>query len=190
MIEHCSENLLRAPILTYSRQQLVNPKRQCCFPSSTAITLLKQCDILKFRGRRLYGNFSVRPRPFFHQAVNPDNLAPIKKAPSQASTPTSRFINSCLLNTRSVKNKIMKVKDCSWSRYWYLGNNQKVASNRKHWWSRYPYSMSDWLPIFSCSDIIFPRLAELGYYTFCWSFRRIRYSFSRSVESIRRVYIL
>ena len=27
-------------------------------------------------------------------------------------------------------------------------------------------------------------------YTFCWSFRRKRYSFSRSVESIRRIYIL
>ena len=43
--------------------------------------------------------------------MNPDNLTPIKKASSQASTPTSRFINFCLLNTRSVKNKIMKVKD-------------------------------------------------------------------------------
>lgn len=43
--------------------------------------------------------------------MNPDNLAPIKKAPSQASTSTSHLINFCLLNTRSVKNKIMKVKD-------------------------------------------------------------------------------
>ena len=52
MIEHRSENLLRAPILTYSRQQLMDLKRQRCFPSSTAITLLKQCGIFKFRGRR------------------------------------------------------------------------------------------------------------------------------------------
>ena len=119
MIEHRSENLLRAPILTNSRQ-LMNLGRQRCFRSSTAITLLKQCGIFKFRGRRggryrkiqrHYANFSVCPRPLFHRAVNPDNLTPIKKAPSQASTPTSRFINFCLLNTWSVKNKIMKVKD-------------------------------------------------------------------------------
>ena len=32
MIEHRSENLLRAPILTYSRQQLMDLKRQRCFP--------------------------------------------------------------------------------------------------------------------------------------------------------------
>ena len=30
MIEHRSENLLRAPILTYSRQQLMNLRRQRC----------------------------------------------------------------------------------------------------------------------------------------------------------------
>ena len=46
MIEHCSENLLRAPILTYSRQQLMDLRRQRCLPSLTAITLLKQCGIL------------------------------------------------------------------------------------------------------------------------------------------------
>lgn len=39
MIEHRSENLPRAPILTYSRQQLMNLGQQCCFPSSKAITL-------------------------------------------------------------------------------------------------------------------------------------------------------
>ena len=112
MIKHRSENLLRAPILTYSRQQLMDLRRQHCFPSSTAITLLKQCGIFKFRGQRggryrrtqrHYANFSVCPRPLFHRAVNPGNLAPI--------TPISRFINFCLLNTRSVKNKIIKVKD-------------------------------------------------------------------------------
>ena len=120
MIKHRSENLLRAPILTYSRQQLMDLRRQRCFPSSTAITLLKQCGIFKFRrqrgGRyrrtqRHYANFSVCPRPLFHRAVNPGNLVPIKKAPSQAPTPISRFINFCPLNTRSVKNKIIKVKD-------------------------------------------------------------------------------
>ena len=36
MIEHRSENLLRAPILTYSRQQLMNLRRQRCFPSSNS----------------------------------------------------------------------------------------------------------------------------------------------------------
>ena len=91
MIEHRSENLFRAPILTYSRQQLMNLRRQRCFPSSTAITLLKQCGIFKFRGRRggryrkiqrHYANFSVCPTPSFHQAVNPENLTPIKKASS------------------------------------------------------------------------------------------------------------
>ena len=46
MIEHRSENLLRAPILTYSRQQLMDLRRQRCFTSSIAITLLKQCGIL------------------------------------------------------------------------------------------------------------------------------------------------
>ena len=50
MIEHRSENLLRAPILTYSRQQLMDLRRQRFFPSSTVITLLKQCGIFKFRG--------------------------------------------------------------------------------------------------------------------------------------------
>ncbi len=82
MIEHRSENLLRAPILTYSRQQLVNLRRQRCFPSSPAITLLKQCGIFKFRGRkegryrkiqRHYANFSVCRGPLFHRAVNLDN---------------------------------------------------------------------------------------------------------------------
>ena len=120
MIEHRSENLLRPPILTYSRQQLMNLRRKRCFPSSTAITLLKQCGIFKFRGRRggryrkiqrHYASFSVCRRPLFHRAVNPDNLTPIKKAPSRASSPTSCFINFCLLNTRSVKTKAMKVKD-------------------------------------------------------------------------------
>ena len=43
MIEHRSKNLLRPPILTYSRQQLMNLRRKRWFPSSTAITLLKQC---------------------------------------------------------------------------------------------------------------------------------------------------
>ena len=52
MIEHRSENLLRALILTYSRQQLLNLRGKRCFPPSTAITLLKQCGIFKFRGRR------------------------------------------------------------------------------------------------------------------------------------------
>ena len=52
MIKHDSENLLKAPILTYSRQQLMDLRRQCCFPSSKAITLLKQCGVFKFRGRR------------------------------------------------------------------------------------------------------------------------------------------
>ena len=93
-------------------QQLMDLRRQRCFPSSTAITLLKQCGIFKFRGQRggryrrtqrHYANFSVCPRPLFHRAVNPGNLAPI--------TPILRFINFCLLNTRSVKNKIIKVKD-------------------------------------------------------------------------------
>ena len=52
IIEHRSENLLRAPILTYSRQQLMDLRRQHCLPSLTAITLLKQCGIFKFRGPR------------------------------------------------------------------------------------------------------------------------------------------
>ena len=100
MVEHRSENLLRVPILTYSRQQLMDLRRQRCLPSSIAITILKQCGIFKFRGQRggryrriqrHYANFSVCPRPLFHRAVNPDNLAPIKKAPLQASTPTSQF---------------------------------------------------------------------------------------------------
>lgn len=52
MVKHRSENLLRAPIQTYSRQQLMDLRRQCCLPSSTAITLLKQCSIFKFRARR------------------------------------------------------------------------------------------------------------------------------------------
>ena len=78
VIEHRSKNLLRAPILTYSRQQLMNLRRRRCFPSSTAVTLLKQCGIFKFRERRggryrkksaPLCNFSVCPRPFFHRAV-------------------------------------------------------------------------------------------------------------------------
>ena len=40
-----------------------------------------------------------------------DNLTPFKKAPSQASKPTSRLINFCLLNTWSVKHKVMNLKD-------------------------------------------------------------------------------
>ncbi|CAH3040433.1 unnamed protein product [Pocillopora meandrina] len=35
--------------------------------------------------------FQTRPRPLFHRAVNPGNLASIKKAPSQAPTPISRI---------------------------------------------------------------------------------------------------
>ena len=71
MIKHRSENLLRAPILTYSRQQLMDLRRQRCFPSSTAITLLKQCGIFKFRGQRggryrrtqrHYANFSNKTK--------------------------------------------------------------------------------------------------------------------------------
>ena len=45
MIENRSENLLKAPILAYSWQQLMNLRRQRCFPSSTAIALLKQWGI-------------------------------------------------------------------------------------------------------------------------------------------------
>ena len=43
--------------------------------------------------------------------MNLDNVTPIKKAPSHASAPTSCFINLCLLNTRSEKNKTGRVKD-------------------------------------------------------------------------------
>ncbi len=120
LAEHCAENLFRLPPQAYSRQQLMDLRRHCCFPSSSTITLLKQCGIFKFRGRRggrnrriqrHYANFPVRSRPLFRRAVNPDNLVPIKKGPSQASTPTSCQFHFCLLNTRSVKNKIMKVKD-------------------------------------------------------------------------------
>ena len=45
MIENRSENLLKAPIVAYSRQQLMNLRRQRCFPSLTAIALLKQWGI-------------------------------------------------------------------------------------------------------------------------------------------------
>ena len=120
MAEHCAENVLRLQPQAYSRQQLMDLRWHCCFPSSTTITLLKQCGIFKFRGRRggrnrriqrHYANFPVRSRPLFRRAVNPENLVPIQKGPSQVSTPTSCHFNFCLLNTRSVKNKTMKVKD-------------------------------------------------------------------------------
>ena len=167
MIKHRSENLLRAPILTYSRQQLMNLRRQHCFPSSTAITLLKQCGIFKFRGRRggqyrriqrHYANFSVCSRTLIHRAVNPDNLAPIKKAPSQASTPTSRFINFCLLNTRSVKNKIMKVRD------FVVDHDIDILAITETWLRPGNIDEIDIGTLcptgylfFSCSEIIFPR---------------------------------
>ena len=47
--EHCAENVLRLQPQAYSRQQLMDLRWHCCFPSTT-ITLLKQCGIFKFRG--------------------------------------------------------------------------------------------------------------------------------------------
>ncbi|KXJ18376.1 RNA-directed DNA polymerase from mobile element jockey [Exaiptasia diaphana] len=90
----------RIPEITYSSADLYKFHRQSTIKTPNCCSLLKELNIFRFRGKRAGRRFRR-------------NSSLVNKTPSEtASIPSSKdFIRFCLLNTRSLNKKTLRVKD-------------------------------------------------------------------------------